>query len=95
MSLQLPEGLDPAVLAHLAATGAPPGLPQGLQDDQSGGSAYGQLDCLKAVIDDFPKLLTELQDPKDVEQAVTALKILAGIQTRLMSAGQASGPPAG
>jgi hypothetical protein len=96
MSLSLPEGLDPAMLAQLgggAGAGAPP-LPQGLQDD--GDQASDPLGCLKEVIDDFPRLLTELQDPRDVQDAVKALQILAGVQTRLMSAGQAaSGPQAG
>jgi hypothetical protein len=97
MSLQLPEGIDPQMLAQLAGQGAPP-LPQGLQDQAEPGEDQGgtPLDCLKEVIDDFPKLLTELQDPRDVQDAVKALQILAGVQTRLMTAGQAAnGPQAG
>ena len=91
MSLQLPEGLDPAVLAQLGGGGggAPP-LPAGLeQDDQASGDP---LKCVQDVIEDFPRLLTELQDPKHVEMAVSALKILASIQTSLM---QAAGGPQG
>lgn len=67
-------------------------LPAGLDDEQAPSDPLG---CLKDVIDDFPKLLTELQDPKDVQDAVKALQILAGIQTRLMSAapGQQQGGP--
>ena len=87
MSLQLPEGMDPAMMAAGGAPPAPP-LPQGLEDDQPTGDPLG---CLKDVIDDFPRLLTELQDPRDVQDAVKALQILAGIQTRLMSGGP-SGP---
>lgn len=73
----------------LAAQGgqAPQGLPAGLGPDTDGGDpGYSELDCLKDVIDDFPKLLTELKDPKDVQDAVSALRLLAGVQTRLMSA---------
>jgi len=91
MSSQLPEGLQ-ALLAQAPAAGG--SLPQGLQGE-SDEQGYTALDCLKDVIDDFPRLLTELQDPKQVEQAVSALKILANIQSQLMSAGQAaSGPQA-
>lgn len=96
MGLSLPEGIDPAMLAQLAAQqgppmppgGAPPALPQGLEPDSE---PADPLSCLKEVIDDFPKLLTELQDPRDVQDAIKALQILAGIQTRLMTAGQAPG----
>jgi hypothetical protein len=84
MSLQLPEGLDPSALAP-----PPQALPQGLQDDQSSGDP---LKCVQDVIEDFPQLLTELHDPKHVEMAVSALKILAAIQTQLMAA---SGPQTG
>lgn len=76
MSLQLPEMGPPQ--------GAPPGLPQDLQDNPAGDQ---QLECLQKVLDDFPRLLTELQDPKHVETAVSALKALANIQTQLMSEG--------
>lgn len=86
MSLQLPEGVPPGLAQALqggqglpaALQGPPPG-----QDDDQG---YSELDCLKDVIDDFPRLLTELTDPKDVQDAVSALRLLAGVQTRLMSA---------
>ena len=94
MSLALPEMLQQALAAHAASAGGPPaGLPAGLgqppQQDQDEG--YDQLSCLRDVIDDFPRLLTELKDPKDVQDAVSALRLLAGIQTRLM--GPANGSP--
>lgn len=73
MSLSLPEPDNPAAQA-------PP--PQALQQPASG---YDQLQCLQDVLDDFPRLLTELQDPKHVEMAVAAMKTLASIQSQLMS----------
>jgi len=74
MSLQLP---DPD---YGQVPGGP--LPQGLDDSEP---PEDPLACLKDVIDGFPRLLTALQDPKDVQDAVKALQTLAGIQTRLMA----------
>jgi len=81
MSLQIPEGMG--------AGGPPPALPQGLQgEDQAPSDPLG---CLKDVLDEFPKLLTELTDPRDVQDAIKAMHVLSGIQTRLMSGGQGQG----
>jgi hypothetical protein len=91
MSGALPEGLQ-ALLSQAPPGGAGPALPQGLQGDNDD-QGYSALDCLKDVIDDFPKLLTELSDPKDVETAVSALKLLASIQTRLMQGGSGAPQP--
>lgn len=83
-------------MPEMGAPGVQPPLPQDLltpgdQPDQGA----GELACLQKVLDDFPKLLTELQDPQDVEQAVGAMKVLAGIQRRLMQTqgGQGAAPP--
>ena len=88
--LSLPPGL-----AQALGQGTPlPAALQAGQPDQDDQGGYSQLDCLRDVIDDFPKLLTELTDPKDVQDAVSALRLLAGVQTRLM-AGQGGAQPQG
>jgi hypothetical protein len=87
MNLQLPEP-DPA-----QAQGGP--LPAGL-----GGGGYDQdqqedpLQVLQKCIQQLPRVIHALPDPKDVEDAVSALKILASIQTRLMKQGPGA-PPQG
>jgi hypothetical protein len=52
----------------------------------------GGLHALQEVLDEFPALLTALHDPGDVHDATTALRLLTGIQKRMM--GQTGGPPA-
>lgn len=95
VSLSLPEGVDPAVLAHLAgAGGAPLALPQGLQ-----GGGYDQddssdpLKVLQDCIQKLPEVLSALPDPQDVQDATQALLTLTKIQTRLMNKQGPSGAP--
>lgn len=95
MSLQLPEGVDPAVLAHLdGAGGPPPGLPQGLQGGYDAGASGDPLKVLQDCIQELPKVIAALPDPQDTQDATQALLTLTKIQTRLMGK-QASGPQAG
>lgn len=60
--------------------------------DASSDTGQGDLATLQDVIDDFPKLLHALKNGDDVHDAVTALRLLTGIQKRLM--GGAPGGPA-
>ena len=82
---------DPASLAQLlGGNGAPPST--GPQDD-------GGLGALQEVINLMPKVMSALPDPNDVHDAATCLRVLTGIQKRLMSGGPgagqgSSGPPA-
>lgn len=77
MGIQLPEGMPEG----MPEGDMNPSLPAGLEQGEQG---YSELDCLKDVIDDFPRLLTELKDPVDVQDATKAMLILVGIQRRLM-----------
>lgn len=86
VSLQLPEGVDPAVLAHLAgAGGAPPALPQGLQGGYDQDDSSDPLKVLQDCIQKLPEVLSALPDPQDVQDATQALLILTKVQTRLMN----------
>lgn len=76
-------------------------LPQSLAGalSQPGGQEQADpLEDLQATIDAMHELLRSLTDPGDVHQAATALRILTGIQQRMMSeqgapGGAASAPP--
>ncbi len=59
-------------------------------EDESTAEGSSELDLLQDVMNDLPKLIAALKDPKDVENAITCLRVLAGIQTRLMQS-QGSG----
>lgn len=94
MSLQLPEGLDPAVLAQLGDQGAPP-LPQGLQGEDDYSESNDPLKVLQDCIEGLPKVIAALPDPQDTQDAIQALHILAKIQTRLSGKQASNGPQAG
>jgi len=73
----------PPGIASLAGQHAPPTPP----------THGGGLSVLQDALDGFPALLHALSDPKDVHDAVTAMRLLTGIQARLMGPqGQAGGP---
>ncbi len=75
--------LPPQILAML----------QGQGGDESTAEGSSELDTLQEIMNDLPKLISALQDPKDVEQAITCLRVLAGIQTRLMQGSGGAQPP--
>lgn len=84
MLQQLSPAGPPASLADLLG-----GAAQG-QPDQP--SPDGGLQTLQEIIEEFPALLAAMPDPKHVDMAVSAMRILTTIQRDLM--GAQSGPAA-
>lgn len=80
--------VPPELLAQLGVQGAPgpPGLAPGGPDD--GGYGGDPLSVLQECIQQLPAVIAALPDPRDTQDAVKALQLLAGIQTRMMSQGQ-------
>ena len=81
----------PPQLAGLLPGGGPAPTPPGMgptEPDQDDGG----LSCVQDTINYFPKLLHELSDPTDVQDAVKALQLLVGIQKRLMTGSGQGGP---
>ncbi len=85
----VPDGLAALLAGH------GPGAPPPDQDDQGGGDKG--LQALQEIIDEFPDLLVAVKDPTDVHDATTCLRVLTGIQKRMMggAAGGKAAPPAG
>lgn len=52
------------------------------EPDQGG---QDPLQVLQEVLNDVHRLIAVLPDPQDTQDAVQALRVLAGVQTRLMS----------
>lgn len=71
----------------------------GQQGGQPGQGEGDPLEELKDVIDSVHQLLATLPDPQDVHDTVTALRLLTGVQKRIMGMGQgnagAQSPAAG
>lgn len=77
-------GAPPPGLAALlagAGGGQPPDNEQAEPATQDGG-----LGALQEIIEDFPALLAAMPDPKHVDMAVQAMRILTTIQRDLMGA---------
>lgn len=75
---------------------APPQAPQPLPGPLDQPDPAGQQDPLQVLqdcIQSLPAVIAALPDPQDTQDAVKALGILAGIQTRLMRG--AGGPQTG
>ena len=77
-SFQMPDGQGPL---------APQALPAGLNPPEQGEPADQEdpLDVLQECIQALPKVISSLPDPQDTQDAITALGILAKIQTRMMA----------
>lgn len=56
-----------------------------------GGQGGSPLDVLQQCIQSLPGVIQALPDAKDTQEAVKALLLLTGIQTRMMSASGAPG----
>lgn len=54
----------------------------GDQPDQPG---QDPLQVLQEVLNDVHRLIAVLPDPQDTQDAIQAMRVLAGVQTRLMS----------
>lgn len=80
----LSQGATPPGLAALLAGQGAGGLPQGADPSQA--PPDGGLEALQNIIEEFPALLTAMPDPKHVDMAVQAMRILTTIQRDLMGA---------
>ena len=71
-------------------------MPAGLAEPGEPPDTEDPLDVLQECIQQVSKTISALPDPKDTQDAVKALGLLAGIQTRLMTQTQGpGGPPQG
>lgn len=78
-----PGAPPPGLAALLAGAGQGGGGPE---EQQEGSVQDGGLSALQEMIEDFPALLAALPDPKHVDLAVQAMRILTTIQRDLMGA---------
>lgn len=94
MSLQLPEGVDPQMLAQMLSQQAPPsGL--GQDEDAAADQQEDPLQILQECIQQLPRVIAALPDPQDTQDATQALLTLTKIQTRMMRGGGTGGPQTG
>lgn len=75
-----PQGGAPQVPPGLASLFA-----QGTADADQADQSTDPLQVLQDVIEQFPPLLVALKDPGDVDTAVAALRLLTGVQKRIMA----------
>jgi hypothetical protein len=82
--------VPPGLLAQLGVSGA--AGPPGFAADQEGGysGSTDPLTVLQECIQGLPAVIAALPDPRDTQDAVKALQLLVGIQTRMMA--QQQGP---
>ena len=78
-------------LADLLSGGPPPAT----NSDDGGAKQTDPLTAIQDSIDNVHQLMVSLTDPTDVHDATTALRLLTGIQKRLMGNGAPQATPGG